>query len=364
MYSLLKYLVLLSILVGIFIPIYYQSSDINHIKYRLIHHYLTYKHRFFPITTDTRHVSTEYRAFEELLELYPLVSIDSRITDPLEIVKSLRQSYQLSTYIPRSLSCSLEKQQYTYGGRSVDTYWINRGAISNNKNFILYLHGGGYVFGDIDSHNGFECYVSEYFKLPLLHVEYRLGPEYRLPTAVDDTMTVYQSLLEEGKYTSENIVCMGDSAGGGLVLLTIQSLIKQHLPVPRGIILLSPWSDLTLNGESYEKNRHIDKMLPIDVLRFLVSQAVENQSDIINYSPAYHSFGQFPSMYLCAGTGEVLESDTRSVYKKAKEKNIDLTIELGQYMMHIYPLFYLYAPESQQTLKNIREWVNIKFQGN
>ncbi|CAF3105642.1 unnamed protein product [Rotaria sp. Silwood2] len=85
----------------------------------------------------------------------------------------------------------------------------------------------------------FECYLSQLFDLTILHVEYRLSPEHPLSAAIDDTVAIYRALLHQTISPSQ-ILIIGDSAGGGLALLTIQAVLARQLRVSRGIIALSP----------------------------------------------------------------------------------------------------------------------------
>lgn len=107
---------------------------------------------------------------------------------------------------------------------------------------------------------GLECHLSRLFNLTVLHLEYRLSPEHPLTSAVEDSIVLYRSLLEQN-YSSSQILFMGDSAGGGLALLTIQSIIAQGFDVPRGVVVLSPWTDLSASGESYQRNSQTDVLL-------------------------------------------------------------------------------------------------------
>jgi len=197
--------------------------------------------------------------------------------------------------------------------------------------------------------------------MPVLHVEYRLCPEYPLPAAVEDTSTIYRALLFHQNISSSQLIFMGDSSGGGLVLLTIQSLIADQLPVPRGAIVISPWTDLSASGESHQRNRHTDVIINSDNSDWMVAQILgpnhtELSANSSIFSPLFGSFEKFPPMYINVGTAEVLEDDAKRVFLKAKEAGVDVTLEEGLHMMHTYPTFFLFFPEAKNTLNNIKEW--------
>lgn len=199
--------------------------------------------------------------------------------------------------------------------------------------------------------------------MTLLHVEYRLSPEHSLPAAVEDTIALYRSLLQQN-YSSSQIFFMGDSAGGGLALLTIQSIIAEQLDVPHGAIVLSPWTDLSASGESYQRNRAKDVMFTNSdqnddsLIRLLLGANPSNWTAAHpRLSPLFGSFNGFPPLFIAVGTAEVLEDDARRVWKKAEADRVEVTFEEGEHLMHVYPLFYPYFPEARRTLNNIRRWI-------
>jgi len=182
---------------------------------------------------------------------------------------------------------------------------------------------------------------------------------------VDDAVAVYRVLLQNNISPSQ-LLFMGDSAGGGLAFLTIQALLARELPVPHGVIALSPWTDLSTSGESYIRNEKIDPLLDIENVRWAASLiAGSNQSQLRLYdpliSPLFGSFEGFPRMYVTAGTADIIEDDSRRVVKKAQDAGVDVTFEEGLHLMHIYPLFFPYFPEARNTLDNINKWMQTIF---
>ena len=356
-----KVLCFVILFVGILIPIRYESINVRYISFRLIHSILTLKHSFEQ-DENRPMLSAEYRAFESLLRVK---SESDLIGDPLTVVAKMRSSFGMSHLLPRPSGCYVRKQIFTdddnNNKHSVDTYWINMNEKQSDM-LLIYYHGGGYMVGNIDSHLGFQCYLSNLFQMNVIHVEYRLTPENPLPLAVDDTVVVYRQLLKESNVLPSKMFVMGDSAGGGLVLLTIQSLLKNKIDMPRGVIVLSPWTDLTLSGQSYIRNNDKEILVKRKTAQWISSYVLGvNRSELsLNnplVSPLWGSFEGFPSMYINVGTAEILEDDSRQLYQKAKEANVDVTFEEGVHLCHCYPVFYLFYPEAQQTLDNIRKWI-------
>ena len=220
-------------------------------------------------------------------------------------------------------------------------------------------------FSSILGYSGLECHLSRLFNVTLLHVEYRLSPEHPLPAAVQDTVSLYRSLLLQ-KISPSQLIFMGDSAGGGLALLTIQALIGHGVPVPRGIIALSPWTDLSVSGESYRRNRHRDVLISPERFQWMIEHIVGSSPSSLSassplVSPLFGSFQGFPPMYISVGTAELLEDDSRRLVEKLREANVTVKFEVGEDLMHVYPIFYPYFPEAQKTLRNIRRWIRRTF---
>ncbi len=212
--------------------------------------------------------------------------------------------------------------------------------------------------------SGYECRLSQLFNVTILHLEYRLCPEHSLPAAVDDTVAIYRALLHQNISPSQLMV-MGESAGGGLALLTVQAIIAHQLPVPRGVIVVSPFTDLSMSGESYTRNRHTDLSPQFDknwlMAQLLGSNHSQLSVDDPRFSPLFGSFERFPPMYINVGTAEIMEDDSRRVFKKAQEAGVNVIFEEGLHMMHIYPVFFLYYPEARNTLDNIKKWIETIF---
>lgn len=136
----------------------------------------------------------------------------------------------------------------------VKTEWLIPAGAHPEK-MIFYVHGGGYVSGSCSDHRSFVSKFAAFTGFSNLIFEYRLAPEHKFPAAIKDTAKVYQSVLSSG-YKPENIVIAGESAGGGLTLATLLYLKDNHIPLPKAGVAISPWTDLTCQGESYKtKNK-------------------------------------------------------------------------------------------------------------
>ncbi|UJR20365.1 hypothetical protein I4U23_023497 [Adineta vaga] len=364
--GLLKKLVYFVVFLAIAIPLRYRSTDYRYLRVRLLHSFLSLKYSFTPDPTRPQ-LTADYLAFETILRLRPLFG-DHLYEDPLQAVKRLRLSISANNISPKPSECQIDKEVFVHDDHSIDAFWVNNPSRNFQKDtdkVLLYFHGGGYLFGDINTYGGFECHLSKLFNVTVIHLEYRLCPEHALPAAVEDAVSIYRALLTHGVSPSQ-IMIMGDSAGGGLSLLTTQALLTHQLPVPRGVIVLSPWADLSTSSESYTRNKNTDVMLRFDKKEWLIEQLLGSNpsklpADHPFYSPLFGSFKGFPSLYINFGTAETLEDDARKVLEKAKAANVDVTFEEGIGLMHVYPMFFGYFPEARHTLDNIHKWMQKIF---
>ncbi|CAF1224242.1 unnamed protein product [Adineta ricciae] len=364
--GLLKTSVVVVLIVAIAIPLRYGSTDYPYLRARVAHSLLTLRYSFAP-DPDRPRLTAEYRAFETLLRLRPLLA-DHLYADPSQAIKLLRLHVRSNNVSPKPSECQIDKEVFVHNQHSTDGFWINHPPRTFQKKtdkLLLYFHGGGYVFGDIETYRGFECYLSQLFNMTVLHLEYRLCPEHTLPHAVEDAVAIYRAILNQD-VSSSQIMIMGDSAGGGLSLLTTQTLLTQQLPLPRGVIVLSPWADISISSESHTRNKDKDVMLRFDQKEWLIEQLLGSNlsqlsADHHSVSPLFGSFEGFPSLFINVGTAETLEDDARKVFAKAKEAKVDVTFEEGEHLMHVYPMFFGYFPEARRTLENIRQWIQTKF---
>ncbi|AXB41999.1 alpha/beta hydrolase [Amycolatopsis albispora] len=131
--------------------------------------------------------------------------------------------------------------------------WMRAPGADANRGALLYLHGGGYVFGSPRSHRTFAYRLSKQTGVPVFLLDYRRAPEHPFPAAADDALDAYRLLLAQG-YPPEKLLVAGDSAGGHLTACLLGDLARLHLPQPAGAYLVSPWLDLTVASAARRDN--------------------------------------------------------------------------------------------------------------
>lgn len=224
---------------------------------------------------------------------------------------------------------------------------------------IIQLHGGGYVGGLKNSYRNLAGLYSEAGdKGAVLSVDYRLAPEHVFPAALEDALSAYDWALEKG-YRQEDIILAGDSAGGGLALGLCHYLKDKGRTLPRAVVAISPWADLTGSGASYTENVEIDPVFGSRPEAVIGSTYIGNEDGENPYiSPMFGDFTGFPKLLIQVGTDEMLLSDSRTVRDKACEAGVAVEYTEYQGMFHVFQLAGKLMPESKQAWEQIKDFID------
>lgn len=231
------------------------------------------------------------------------------------------------------------------------------------KYALVHLHGGAYVLDFNDTYRKVALtYLNSKKDMKVFSPIYSLAPKHPFPAALEEVVRLYNYLLEKG-YPAEKIVFAGDSAGGGLAIATSLYLRDHGFPLPKALIVMSPWTNLAMNGESHQRNKYIDPLFgegtkPLNV------HAYVRRNDVTNpyISPKYGDFTRFTDMLMFVGGDELIESDTLDVAEAAKENN-EVYVHDFDGMFHVFPLAFNMMHSSKTAWKLIREYLNEKLRG-
>ncbi len=202
---------------------------------------------------------------------------------------------------------------------------------------ILYLHGGGYTCGGVEYAKAFGITLAENFGVKVFCPGYRLAPEYPFPAALDDALESYQYLISCG-YGPEHIMLCGESAGGGLCYSLCLKLKEEMIPQPCGIVAISPWTDLTLSGQSYQTNVDCDPSLTMDFLRFCVkAYTAEPENPMISVINADMSL--LPPSLIFAAENEMLCSDAQTLNQTLQFYGCVSTLKIKPDRWHAYIVY-------------------------
>eukprot|EP01084_Bolivina_argentea_P003492 6566_1 len=222
----------------------------------------------------------------------------------------------------------------------ITCHWIKYKGSNINNGIILQLHGGGYILcSDIKLFAQSEL-LSKLTGFVCLCIDYSLAPECPLPACVNELISVYKYLLNTKKINSSKIFMTGGSAGGGMILLALQSLKKQYLPQPCGVWLDSPWNCLSSNK--------FGTMSPMAVGNVDINGNVINNFDLKNeiYSPLYGNFNGLCPMYFTVCATEMLLNDTIFAAEKAYKNGIDVRVDISPFMSHCFAYKVNIFPEA------------------
>lgn len=214
--------------------------------------------------------------------------------------------------------------------------YVNRAHMK--KYIILYCHGGGYSTGSSLYARTLTGKLAASTSMDVLSFDYRLAPEHPYPAATEDAMQVWNYLMLLG-YGARDIILAGDSAGGNLALSLTLKLKEEGRLLPRGLVLMSPWTDLTSSGKSYISKAEIDPVLNGTYLEKMIRNYAEGQ-ELTNplISPLFGDYVGFPPTYIQVGNNEILLDDSVMLYKKLLKANVSVKLEMFKGMWHVFQM--------------------------
>jgi acetyl esterase/lipase len=238
--------------------------------------------------------------------------------------------------------------------------WLKPENAPDDK-VLLYLHGGAYVLGSCASHRPMVSHIARAAGINALLPEYRLAPEHRFPSAIEDAVAIYRELLASGK-RPENIVIAGDSAGGGLTVALLLSLRHTGDPLPAAAILLSPFLDVTASGESAQTRADQDPWFHAKDMRAVVRYYCGDE-EVRNplVSPVFANVAGLPPVYIQVGDDEILLSDSTRFADKMQAAGIKVDIDIWPEMWHVFQLFVGKMPEAHQAINKIGDYLRALY---
>lgn len=222
------------------------------------------------------------------------------------------------------------------------------------KGVLLYLHGGGYTCGDIDYAKGVASTLASLCGIQVFCAAYRLAPENRYPAALDDALSAYRYLLEKG-FAANQITLCGESAGGGLCYCLCLRLKELGLPLPAAIIAISPWTDLTASGASYQTNQAADPTMTAQILRYYADCYTDDFKNPL-VSPLFGDLSQMPPSLLFVGGDEIMLDDTRLLHGELIKQGCHSQLVIAPERWHAYLLYDL--KENEGDIKTINAFLN------
>ncbi len=238
----------------------------------------------------------------------------------------------------------------------VHNYWFTPQNIVSRE-VVIHFHGGGFIYGSIESHRAMVSHLAAALSRRILLVEYSLAPEKPFPFALNEATAVIKELLQ--RTPGFQFALMGDSAGGNLALSTALNLKKLKLTLPLYQVLLSPWLNMKTEYASYVKNEKNDPVISKTFVDYAASlySGGHNLDDPL-LSPVHGDFIDFNPTLILVGEKEVLRDDSIQLHSALKKAGSDSVLKVFEEVTHVWPLTNITSPDSKEALRIIREFVD------
>ena len=234
----------------------------------------------------------------------------------------------------------------------VSAEWISApGAAADRA--VLYLHGGGYIMGSLNTHRDLMGRISRAAQARVLGLDYRLAPEHPFPAAVEDTVAGYRFLLDQGR-SATRLAIAGDSAGGTLTLAAMVAGRDAGLPMPGAAVCLSPFLDLEGTGESVKTRADVDPIATPEVLEVWAKAYLAGADPRTPLAdPLYADLRGLPPLLIQVGDHEVLLDDSTRLAQRAQAAGVQVKLEVWPEMIHRFQSYAAVLPEGQQAIEDI-----------
>lgn len=292
--------------------------------------------------------SEELRTVLAMFSAQPTVTADATLDDQRAGIDSLGT---LNPLPPDVITEAVD-------ANGVRAEWTSVPGVDDDR-VVMYVHGGGYVIGSLDSHRELVARIARAGNCRALAVDYRLAPEHPFPAAVDDALSAYRWLLSQG-VDAARIAIAGDSAGGGLTLAALVAIRDAGLPLPAAGVCLSPWVDMEAVGDSMTTRDALDPMVHKAGLLEMAAQylnGADSRSPLA--APLHADLGGLPPLLVQVGTSETLYDDSTRIAAKARAAGVDVTLQEYDELFHVFQAFAM-LPEAQQATDHIGAFVRSK----
>jgi epsilon-lactone hydrolase len=224
---------------------------------------------------------------------------------------------------------------------------------------IFHIHGSAFFLGSLNTHRAFLTNVAARTQMQIIHVDYPLAPEHTFPRAIEAVFNVYKALLEQG-IQSKDIILSGDSCGANLALALALKIRNEELPQASGLMLLSPFLDLTLTSESLRFNQKLDALLSIETLQAGIQYYLNDgiQADDPRVSPLFDNLEGLPPTLVQVGSKEILLDDANRFKEKAEDAGVDVSFKIYTGMWHNFQMFSHWFEEGKRALADIAEFAH------
>jgi monoterpene epsilon-lactone hydrolase len=293
--------------------------------------------------------SVQSRALAQLLmtSLRPIADL-ARFTNAMHL-RLVRELFDLAGYVPLPRGTRV----HAVRDEGVSGHWIAARAADEGAGAILYLHGGGFVFGGPKTHRHLVAALSAACGLPALLLDYHRAPEHPFPAAADDAVAGYQWLLDQG-FAPNKIVVLGDSAGGHLAAGLLADLRRRRMPMPAAAVLFSPFLDLTGDELPLRDAGKRDPFVPPARARECgLAYAGEFDFSHRRLNVLAGNKRRWPPVLIQVGDTECLLGDSERLAGAIRDAGGHCELQVWPGQVHVFPAFYPLIPEGRAAIRYV-----------
>ncbi len=263
--------------------------------------------------------------------------------------RMVRELFDLAGYVPMARGTRVHHLDED----DIRGCWVAARNADEGAGAILYLHGGGFVFGGVRTHRHLVAALSAACGLPALLLDYRRAPEHPFPAAADDAVAGYQWLLDQG-FAPEKIVVVGDSAGGHLTAGLLADLHRKRMPMPAAAVLFSPFLDLTCDGLDARDAARRDPFVPPARARECgLSYAGEFALSHRRLNVLAGNKRRWPPVLIQVGDTECLLGDSERLCEAVTAAGGHCELQVWPGQVHVFPAFYPLIPEGRSAIRYV-----------
>jgi epsilon-lactone hydrolase len=233
--------------------------------------------------------------------------------------------------------------------------WTDSGKV------LVYTHGGGYTILSANSTLSNAAIIANTTGLRVISIDYTLAPLSKWNQTTDEVVSVIKTLVNEQGYSlKDDIAMFGDSAGGGLVAGSVLKMRDEGVGIPAAIVLWSPWTDVTGEGDTYVTLKNADLLISEDLMLENMAGAYANIADQKNpyVSPIYGDFSNgFSPALIQVGTKEILLSDSVRLYQALDQAGIAVKLDVYEGMPHVFQSNLANTTESNLAIEKTGEFL-------
>lgn len=303
-------------------------------------------------------ISAELQATIDQLRANNEAAAEAGIGPSIEGVRDMMENVLYTAPMPDGINVT------PVDAAGVPCEWVvDEGADSSRR--LLYVHGGGYAAGNLNTHRVLAADISKAAGVAVLNVDYRLAPESLAPAQFDDGMTAYRWMLENGPGGAgapAKCFIAGDSAGGGLAVALLMGIRDAGLPAPTAAVAMSPWADLSCSGDTFESRAETDPMIQKPTVEWFAGLTAGDSVDLKDprISPVFGDYHDLPPILIHVSEDEVLLCDSLMIEEKARAAGVDVTIERWPGTIHVWHALGRAVPEAAQAIDKIGDYIRAR----